>query len=292
MSDESHRIRTRGKLFGRLTFGLLMLCSIGAGATAGTLFIYQMDLPEVRALEDFRPNTVTELYGDDGQVVGSFALQRRVLLSYEQIPQMLREAVLAAEDQHFEEHWGVDFPGVLRAAWRNLRHMEITEGASTLTMQLAGTLFLDRTDRSPKRKIQETLLALQVERHYTKEQILTMYFNQIYLAHGTYGFEAAAQYYFGKSVGQLTVPEGALLAGLLKGPSYSPILNPEGALGRRNYVLRRLSEEGKISAEEAEAFMKEPLKLDVQAARNDIGPYFVEEVRKYLERTYGTEAVH
>lgn len=292
MSDESHRIRTRGKLFGRLTFGLLMLCSIGAGATAGTLFIYQMDLPEVRALEDFRPNTVTELYGDDGQVVGSFALQRRVLLSYEQIPQMLREAVLAAEDQHFEEHWGVDFPGVLRAAWRNLRHMEITEGASTLTMQLAGTLFLDRTDRSPKRKIQETLLALQVERHYTKEQILTMYFNQIYLAHGTYGFEAAAQYYFGKSVGQLTLPEGALLAGLLKGPSYSPILNPEGALGRRNYVLRRLSEEGKISAEEAEAFMKEPLKLDVQAARNDIGPYFVEEVRKYLERTYGTEAVH
>lgn len=269
-----------------------MLCSMGMGATAGTLFIYQMDLPEVRALEDFRPNTVTELYGDDGQVVGSFALQRRVLLTYEQIPQILRDAVLVAEDQHFTAHWGVDFPGVVRAAWRNLRKMEVTEGASTLTMQLAGTLFLDRTDRSLKRKIQETLLALQVERHYTKEQIFTMYANQIYLGHGNYGFEAAAQYYFGKSVGQLTIPEAALLAGMLKGPRYSPILNPEGAVNRRNYALRRLAEEGKITAEQEQAFSKEPLQLNVQAPRNDLGPYFVEEVRKYLERAYGTEAVH
>ena len=290
--DASPASRPRKGLFGRLTFGLLMLGSMGVGATAGTLFIYQMDLPEVRALEGFRPNTVTELYGDDGQVVGSFALQRRVLLTYEQIPAILRDAVLVAEDQHFAEHWGVDFPGVLRAAWRNTRNLQVTEGASTLTMQLAGTLFLDRTDRSLKRKIQETLLALQVERHYTKEQIFTMYANQIYLGHGNYGLEAAAQYYFAKSVGQLTIPEAALLAGMLKGPRYSPILNPEGALARRNYALRRLAEEGNISTDQEQVFLKQPLALNVQAARNDLGPYFVEEVRKYLERVYGTEAVH
>jgi penicillin-binding protein 1A len=278
--------------FGRLTFGFLLLCSMGIGATAGTLFIYQMDLPEIRALEDYRPNTVTELYSDDGQVIGSFALQRRMLLTYDQIPPLLRDAVLVAEDQHFPEHWGVDFPGVVRAAWRNVSQMQITEGASTLTMQLAGTLFLDRTDRSFRRKIQETLLALQVERHYTKEQIFTLYANQIYLAHGNYGFEAAAQYYFGKSVGQLTVPEAALLAGMLKGPKYSPILNPEAALARRNYVLGRLADEGKITREQAELYSKALLELNVQAPRNDLGPYFVEEIRKILERTYGTEAVH
>jgi penicillin-binding protein 1A len=292
MAEMGTTIRTRQGLFGRLTFGLLLLCSMGVGATAGTLFVYQMDLPEVRALEGFRPNTVTELYGDDGQVVGSFALQRRVLLTYEQIPQVLRDAVLVAEDQHFGEHWGVDFPGVVRAAWRNMRNMQVTEGASTLTMQLAGTLFLDRTDRSLRRKIQETLLALQVERHYTKEQIFAMYANQIYLGHGNYGFEAASQYYFGKTVGQLTIPEAALLAGILKGPRYSPILNPEGALIRRNYALRRLADEKKITEDQLRIFLKEPLGLNVQAARNDLGPYFVEEVRKHLERTYGTEAVH
>lgn len=292
MGDATPKLRVRTSLFGRMTFGLLMLCSIGIGAAGGTLFVYQLDLPEVRALEDYRPNTVTELYGDDGQVIGSFALQRRMLLSYEQIPPLLRDAILASEDQNFANHWGVDFAGVLRAAWRNLQRRQVTEGASTLTMQLAGTLFLDRTDRSWKRKVQETLLALQVERHYTKEQIFTIYANQMYLAHGNYGFEAAAAYYFGKPVGQLTVPEAALLAGMLKGPNYSPILNPKGALARRNYTLRRLQEEGKITPDQATAFMAEPLTLNVQAARNELGSYFVEEVRKYLERTYGTEAVH
>ena len=279
-------------LMARATFGALLAAAIVIGAALGLLFVYSLDLPEVRALEDYRPNIVTELYGDDGSVVGSFALQRRVLLSYEQFPQLLKDAVLVTEDQHFNEHWGIDLPRVLQAAYRNFRNLRVSEGASTLTMQLAGGLFLDRTDRSPRRKIQEALLALQIERYYTKPQIFTMYANQIYLAHGNYGFESAAQFYFGKSVMQLTVPEVALLAGMLRGPMYSPLLNPERARNRRNLVIRRMRDEGKISPDEAQRAMATPLNLNVQGARNELAPYFVEEIRKYLERTYGSEAVH
>src|SRR5580700_8188717 len=170
-------------VIGRLAFIILLICSILLGTVAGLVFVYSSDLPQVRALEDYHPNVVTELYADDGSSVGSFALQRRILLTYDQIPPVLREAVISAEDQHFFEHWGVDLPRVVQAAWRNLIRGHIAEGASTLTMQHAGTLFLDRADRSFRRKIQETLLALQIERHYTKEQIFTMYCNQIYLAH-------------------------------------------------------------------------------------------------------------
>ena len=286
-------IRLRGrKVVGRLAFTLSLLASIFVGALAGLLFVYSSDLPQVRALEDFRPGVVTELYADDGQIVGSFALQRRILLTYEQLPQVLRDAILTTEDQHFEEHWGVDFTRVAGAAWRNLLAHRVTEGASTLTMQLAGTLFLDRSDRSMRRKIQETLLALQIERHYTKQQIFTMYCNQIYLSHGNYGFEAASEYYFGKPVGKLTLPEAALLAGLIRGPSYSPVQHPQRALARRNLVLDRLAHAGKITQAQMRQASAEPLSLHIEAPRNTLAPYFVEEIRKYLEGAYGTETVH
>ncbi|MFY9732030.1 MAG: transglycosylase domain-containing protein, partial [Candidatus Acidiferrales bacterium] len=170
-----------GTLFGRLAFGFLVVCAIGIGAAAGVLFVYSSDLPEIHALEDYRPDVVTELYADDGQSIGTFALQRRILLTYGQIPKVLRDAIFTTEDQHFEEHWGVDFPRVLEAAWHDVRHHGMKEGASTLTMQLAGGLFLNRADRSLHRKLQETILAIEIERHYTKEQIFTMYCNQIYL---------------------------------------------------------------------------------------------------------------
>jgi penicillin-binding protein 1A len=188
-------LRLRGrKLAVRLTFAVLLILAICAGAIGGLLFVYSSDLPEIHALQDYQPNVVTELYADDGQLIGTFAVQRRILITYDQIPPVLKDAILSTEDQHFEEHWGVDFTRVAGAAWKDLIHGRVEEGASTLTMQLAGTLFLNRADRSFRRKIQETLLALQIERHYTKEQILTMYCNQIYLAHGNYGFEAASEY--------------------------------------------------------------------------------------------------
>src|SRR5258707_4497802 len=286
-------LRLRGrKVVGRVAFALLLLGSIAVGALAGLLFVYSSDLPQIRALEDFRPDIVTELYADDGQIVGSFALQRRILLSYEQIPQVLKDAILTTEDQHFEQHWGVDFTRVAGAAWRNLLAHRVAEGASTLTMQLAGTLFLDRSDRTMRRKIQETLLALQIERHYTKQQIFTMYCNQIYLSHGNYGFEAASEYYFGKPVSKLTVPEAALLAGMIRGPSYSPILHAQRALARRNVVLDRMARADKITQTQAVQAIAQPLGLHVEAPHNTLAAYFVEEIRKYLEGTYGTQMVH
>jgi len=281
-----------GTLFGRLAFTFLVLCAVGFGAAAGLLFVYTSDLPEIRALEDYRPNVVTELYADDGQSIGTFAIQRRILLMYRQIPKVLKDAILTTEDQHFEEHWGVDFPRVLEAAWHDLTHRGLKEGASTLTMQLAGGLFLNRSDRSFGRKIQETILAIQIERHYTKEQIFTMYCNQIYLGSGNYGFEAASEYYFSKPVGDLTISQAALLAAVIRGPIYSPISHPDRALARRNLVISLMQRDHKITAAQATAAMKDPLGLRVATARNDLAPYFVEDIRQYLEHTYGTAAVH
>ncbi len=159
-------------------------------------------------------------------------------------------------------------------------------------MQLAGGLFLNRSDRSARRKIEETILAIQIERHYTKEQIFTMYCNQIYLGSGNYGFEAASEYYFSKPVGQLTLAEAATLAAIIRGPIYAPINHPDRALARRNLVLQLMAHDRKITEAQADAAMKEPLGLHVESLRNDLAPYFVEEVRQYLEHTYGTAAVH
>ncbi|HXA56020.1 MAG TPA: PBP1A family penicillin-binding protein [Candidatus Acidoferrum sp.] len=281
-----------GGFFGRLIFSFLVLCAIGLGVALGLLFVYASDLPEIHALEDYRPNVVTELYADDGQPIGTFALQRRILLAYDQIPQILKDAIISTEDQHFEDHFGIDIPRVMQAAYRDLLHRRVVEGASTLTMQLAGGLFLNRADRSAKRKIQEMLLALQIERHYTKDQIFTMYCNQIYLGSGNYGMEAASEYYFSKPVGQLTLPEAATLAAIIRGPIYSPVIHPDLTLARRNLVLSLMVRNGKIKQSQADAAAKQPLGLRVESGKIDLAPYFVEDIREYLEHTYGTEAVH
>jgi penicillin-binding protein 1A len=295
MEDRFYRATMRiggGTLLGRLAFAFLLVCSIGFGTAVGLLFVYSSDLPQIHALEDYRPITETELYADDGQEIGSFALQRRILVTYNQIPKVLKAAILTTEDQHFEEHWGVDFPRVLQAAYHDILRHRVAEGASTLTMQLAGGLFLNRSDRSFHRKIQETILALEIERHYTKDQIFTMYCNQIYLGAGNYGFEAASEYYFSKPVEQVTLAEAAMLAAIIRGPIYSPITHPERALDRRNLVLSLMERDRKITQAEYVAARREPLGLHIESLRDDLAPYFVEEIRQYLEHTYGTEAVH
>src|SRR5271163_1033564 len=295
MNERFYRATMRiggGTLLGRLAFAFLVVVSIALGAAIGLLFVYSSDLPEIHALEDYRPVIVTELYADDGQSVGTFALQRRILITYGQIPTVLRDAIISTEDQHFEQHWGVDFPRVLEAAWRDVVSRRPAEGASTLTMQLAGGLFLNRSDRSLHRKLQETILGLQIERHYTKEQIFTMYCNQIYLGAGNYGFEAAAEYYFSKPVDKVTLAQAATLAAIIRGPVYSPTMHPDRALARRNLVLSLMAHDGKVTRTQAEAATKEPLGLRIPSGRNDLAPYFVEDIRQYLERTYGTAAVH
>jgi penicillin-binding protein 1A len=282
-----------GKLFSRVAIVLLVLCSIAVGSATGLLFVYNSDLPQIQELENYRPDVVTELYADDGTLIGTFALQRRILLTYDQIPQVLRDAIISTEDRHFMDHWGVDFPRVAEAAWTDMMHHRIVQGASTITMQLAGGLFLNRSDRSFRRKIEEAMLAIQIERHYTKPQIFTMYCNQIYLGAGNYGFEAASESYFGKPVSQLTLPEAALLAAIIRGPVYSPVLHPQRALDRRNLVLDFMVENGKITRAQAKAAQQTPLGLNLTYPQNStVAPYFVEEIRQRLEQEFGPEAVH
>ena len=271
---------------------MLVLATALAGAFTGLLIVYSTDLPEVGELETYRPATATELYDVQERVIGSFALQRRVIASYEDFPKVLRDAILSTEDKDFEKHWGVNLWRMVGAAWRDVASGSKAQGASTLTMQLSRNLFLS-PDRNFRRKIQEVILAIQIERRFTKPQIFTLYCNQIFLGHGVYGFEAGAQYYFSKSAKDLTLPEAALLAGLPKAPSYySPINNPDRALRRRNLVINGMLEDGKINAEEAALAKSVPIRLNIQGAPNSLAPYFIEEVRQYLERKYGSSEVH
>jgi penicillin-binding protein 1A len=279
------------KLVGRVVFGLLVLASALAGTLLGLLVVYSTDLPQISELERYRPSTVTELYDSQGRVIGSFALQRRVLVSYDDFPRVLRDAILSTEDKSFESHWGINFWRVLGAGYRDFSSGSRSQGASTLTMQLSRNLFLS-PERHFSRKVQETLLALQIERHFTKQQIFTMYANQIFLGHGVYGFEAGAQYYFNKRARDLKLEEAALLAGLPKAPVfYSPVNYPERALKRRNLVINNMLEDGKITADEASRAKSAPLRLNLQQ-ENSPAPYFVEEVRRYLEKKFGSDQVH
>jgi penicillin-binding protein 1A len=279
-------------MVGRLVIGLLVLFSALVGATAGLLLVYSTDLPQVDQLEHYRPSSITELYDDQGRTVGSFALQRRVVASYDDYPEVLRQALISIEDKDFYRHWGVNVWRIAGAAYRDIQSGGRVQGASTLTMQLARNLFLS-PDRSFHRKIQEALLAVQIERRFTKPQIFTLYANQIYLGHGVYGFEAASQFYFSKPAKRLTLDEAALLAGLPKSPSYySPITHPDHALKRRNLVINSMLEDGNITAEQAEAARDQPIQLEVAHDPDSLAPYFVEEIRRYLESKYGSDQVH
>jgi penicillin-binding protein 1A len=277
---------------GTTVFALLILAAVVAGALSGLLLVYSIDLPQVTQLEQFRPATVTQLYDDENRVIGQFSLQHRVIDAYTDFPQVLREALISTEDRDFEKHWGVDLWRVFGAAWRDILLESRAQGASTLTMQLSRNLFLT-PDRNFRRKMQEVMLAIQIERRFTKQQIFTLYANQIYLGHGVYGFEAGANFYFNKKAKDLTLPEAALLAGLPKAPNaYSPINNPERSLRRRNLVINNMLEDGKITAAEAQRAKSAPLQLDIHPEPNDVAPYFVEEIRQYLEKKYGAEEVH
>jgi len=279
-------------MVGRLVIGLLVLVSALVGATAGLLLVYSTDLPQVGQLEHYRPSSITELYDDQGRTVGSFALQRRVVASYDDYPQVLRQALISIEDKDFYRHWGVNVWRIAGAAYRDIRSGGRVQGASTLTMQLARNLFLS-PDRSFHRKIQEALLAVQIERRFTKPQIFALYANQIYLGHGVYGFEAASQFYFSKPAKQLTLDEATLLAGLPKSPTYySPISHPDHALKRRNLVINSMLEDGMITAQQAAEARDLPLRLEVAHDADSLAPYFVEEIRRYLEGKYGSDQVH
>jgi penicillin-binding protein 1A len=282
----------RRRLFGRVAFGVLVLIAAVIGALSGLLFVYSTDLPEISQLESYRPSTITELYDDQGRVIGTFALQRRIIAQYDDFSPNLRNAVISIEDKDFDDHWGIDVGRSFGVIYRNLFTGKRAQGASTLTMQLSRNLFLS-ADRTLSRKVQEILIAIQIERRFSKQQIFTMYANQINVGHGNYGFEAGAQYYFGKRAKDLTIGEAAVLASLPKSPTnYSPLNNPANALRRRNLVINAMLEDGKITLEQANAEKAQAIRLNVQNTNTSIAPYFVEEIRQYLEKKYGTEEVH
>jgi penicillin-binding protein 1A len=265
------------------------------GAFAGWIIAQFLHVPQVDLLATFEPAATTRIYAADGEQVASYALEQRVVLGPEEIPDHFKHAVVAIEDADFYKHGGVDPQAVMRAAWYSLVDRKIGSrgGASTLTQQLALNLFLKR-ERTLSRKIKEALLALDIEKRYSKDQILTMYANQIFLGHGAYGVEAAAELYFKKSAMDLSLAEAALMAGMIPSANnkYDPIRRPENAINRRNKVLSRMLELGFIDAAAYEEAIAQPLGVSLHRERVKSGAYFLEMTRQEIERRYGTDALY
>jgi penicillin-binding protein 1A len=263
------------------------------GSAAGALFVYAADLPQISALDDYKPNTITRVYARGGEVVGEFATERRIVVAYDQIPLRLRQAIMAAEDDTFEQHVGLSISRIAMTLFRDLMEQRKAAGASTLTQQLARSLFLT-PEKTWERKIREALLAIQIEKRYTKPEVFTLYANQIYLGHGAYGVEAASRVYFNKSARDLSLEEAALIAGIIQSPSrQSPYVNMENALRRRNYALTRMAAVGYITEAEAETARRRPIvTAGLPPPPDSIAPYFVEEVRKYVEARFGAQQLY
>lgn len=280
--------RPRSRRRRALLVGAPLAIALLLGGLLGVGFAAVIHMPQVESLADFTPSLTTQLFDASGEIFATFARERRHMLSEDEVPERLQQAVLAAEDANFFQHGGIDARGVLRAALKNLTSGRRAEGASTITMQLARQLFLS-PEKAWRRKIEEAFLAVELEKNFSKPQILALYSNLIFMGHGNYGMAAAAADYFGKPVADLTVAEAATLAGIPQRPSaYSPRRAPELVVQRRNYVLRRMLEEGFITNEAHEEALAAPLEVIETTFNDEIAPYFAEEIRQYLESSYGT----
>lgn len=272
-----------------LILSLVLAILAGTQALPALAFLAdpQRDLPHLDKLEIFQPGEPSILYSDRDEPFASLAPEFRIFVPLNRVPKLVQEAILDAEDAQFYQHGAISLKGMARAAIRDLTSARLKEGGSTITQQLAKSLFLS-AERTLTRKIKEIELAQEIERLYSKNKILEMYLNTIYFGGGAYGIEAAARTYFGKSVGQLTLAEAAVLGGLPKAPSsYSPFNDPKKARERRNYVLRRMEKEGHVTAAQARAAMRLPVTLAPLFKGRGIGPAFVDYVRKELEPKYG-----
>ena len=276
-----------------MSLGLMLALGVLVVAVSAfwVLTILPRSLPSVTAAESFDPSAGTKVYDDNDELVTELHVERRIFVPLAQIPQALRDAVVATEDARFYSHHGVDPTGIARAIYQNFRRGRIVEGGSTITQQLAKVLFLT-PDKSLERKLKEAVLALLIERRYPKDRILELYLNQIYFGHGAFGVEAAAQTFFGKSVGDLTLAESALLAGLPKAPStYSPFDHPAAAKRRRTTVLARMVETDMLKPDQARRAGQVALTLVPPERRRTTGQYFIEYVGQLLEQEYGAEMV-
>jgi len=276
----------------RTVLTLLFVAAIVGGSLLGMLLAHEGDLPQVSSLEDYKPNLITQVFAVDGSLIGEFAIERRVVVAFEAIPPVLRNAIVAVEDAEFWRHLGINPWRIPGAALANLRSGRKGQGFSTLTMQLSRLLFLT-PEKTYSRKLQEIILAFQIEKNFTKEEIFALYCNQIYFGHGSYGVEAASRLFFGKPIGELDLAEAALLAGLPQSPArLSPVDHSERALERRSHVLDRMLAEKYIAPQEAETARGQPLELQIRKPPPSVAPHFLEEVRKYLERAYGSQRIY
>ena len=262
------------------------------GVFLGVLLAVTQDLPQVESLQTYEPSSVTRILAEDGRPVRSFFVERRIPISIKEIPDNLIEAIVAVEDARFYQHFGLDLRGILRALWRDITSMRVVEGGSTLTQQLAKVLFLT-PEKTLIRKIKEAFLAINIERRYSKDEILSLYLNQIYLGEGSYGVEAAARTYFSKHAKELTLAESALIAGLPRSPSiYSPINHPEKARQRMRTVLNRLLTENYISQKDHDLAARTGFSLSPTPSPEDPAPYFTEIIRRELEERFGANLLY
>ena len=277
----------------RLVVVALFVLAAGLGIATGIIFAYAGDLPRISALDDYAPSTISRVYGARGEIVGEFAIERREVIPYERISPFLEQAILAAEDDGFYQHVGLSIPRIIVTLIKDIIQRRM-HGASTLTQQLTRKLFLT-DDKTPERKIKEAILAIQIEKRYTKREIFTLYCNQMYFGHGVYGVEAASRLYFGKSAKDVSIEEAALIAGILQANvRQSPYVNREAAMRRRNYALGRMAEVGYITAAQADELKKKPIvvRADPPGQTSSAAPYFLEEVRRELEGRYGAKQLY
>ena len=270
----------------RIFWYCLTIIAGGLVALMVVVTILSRDLPSLEQLENYDPDLVTRIYSSDGQVLNELFVQKRVFVELEKIPRHVRNAVIASEDRQFKEHWGLSIRSVARALVVNILSFSYRQGFSTLTQQLARNLYKSiGFEDSILRKIKEVITAVQIERTYTKEEILEMYLNTVHFGHGTYGVEAATKRFFGKESTELTVDESALLIGLLPSPaSYSPVRHPNRALRRRNTVLRLMRDQAYISQAEYEQYRVMTLESITDEPKRGSAPYFTEYVRRILEK--------
>jgi penicillin-binding protein 1A len=287
-SGASRKGPGRSRLFFSKWLLLSFAVSVSIGAFAGFLYWSLSDLPAVKSLEEYSPVESSLIYSSDGKLLAELYVERRTFVPYYRIPDHVKKAFIAIEDARFYSHPGVDFIGILRALYQDMRTRSIAQGGSTITQQLAKMLFLN-PERSVSRKVKEAAISIQIERTYTKDEILGLYLNQAYFGTRAYGIEAASQTYFSKSAGDLGIAEAAVLASLPKAPSqYSPFRNPEKARERRSTVLRLMLQNKFITREQCDAAEKEPLP-SVPHFRKYEAPYFIEMVRQELETKYGSK---
>jgi penicillin-binding protein 1A len=277
----------------RIVFVLIPLLAAGVlGGIAGSAATGLVRVPRVSELETYRPDIITEIRANDGSTIARYAIERRILISRAEIPAVVRNAIVATEDKNFYRHGGVDLVRTVSAVVSDVRRQRYAQGGSTVTQQLARAIFLSPR-KTISRKVNEALVAFEIERRYSKEQILTMYANEIYLGHGNYGFEAASRYYFGKSLKNVSLAEAALLAGIVQRPEdQSPFRNAALARNRRSTALRRMRAEGYISEAQREAAEAEPMPSAAALRETVVAPYFCEEIRQYLEKTYGEKDLY